>query len=70
MRRNYGGLGFVAFVLFLTFVAIPKNLLSFFIKGSFDHIKAFVKAVIWNVKDAFSTPVKQKVDAQSELSLM
>jgi GT2 family glycosyltransferase len=70
MRRNYGGLGFVAFVLFLTFVAIPKNVLSFFIKGSFDHIKAFTKAVVWNVKDAFSTPTKQNVDAQSELSLV
>jgi GT2 family glycosyltransferase len=68
MRRNYGGLGFVAFVLFLTFVAIPKNLLSFFIKGSFDHIKAFIKAVIWNVKDAFSTPSKQNATTQSELT--
>jgi hypothetical protein len=63
MRRNYGGLGFVAFVLFLTFVAIPKNILSFFINGAFDHIKAFTKAVVWNVKDAFSTPTKQNVDA-------
>jgi GT2 family glycosyltransferase len=68
MRRNYGGLGFVAFVLFLTFVAIPKNLLSFFIKGAFDHIKAFIKAVIWNVKDAFSTPSKQNATTQSELT--
>jgi GT2 family glycosyltransferase len=70
MRRNYGGLGFVAFVLFLTFVAIPKNILSFFVKGAFDHIKAFTKAVVWNVKDAFYTPTKQNMDAQSELSLV
>jgi GT2 family glycosyltransferase len=54
MRRNFGGWSLVGFILFLTFVTIPKNLLLFVLKGQFDHAKVFLKAIWWNVKDWFS----------------
>jgi GT2 family glycosyltransferase len=55
MRRNFGSIGFVLFCLFLTFVTIPKNVLKYLLTGQFDHAKVFLKAVFWNVKDAFSS---------------
>jgi GT2 family glycosyltransferase len=68
MRRNYGGFSFVAFVLFLTFVAIPKHILTFLQRGSFDHIKAFSKAMMWNITDWFSKIYRQNTAAKAELS--
>jgi GT2 family glycosyltransferase len=59
MRRNYSGLGFVAFVLFLIFIAVPKNVLTFILRGSFDHAQVFIKAIFWNIKDWFSTFYKK-----------
>ena len=53
MRRNFSGLPFFGFSLFLTFVTIPKNILLFLLRGQFDHAKVFLKAVFWNVKNAF-----------------
>jgi GT2 family glycosyltransferase len=67
MRRNYGGLSFVAFLLFLTFVAIPKNLLGFILRGSFDHAKVFIKAIVWNIKDGFVKIFKQNPSNQTTL---
>jgi GT2 family glycosyltransferase len=67
MRRNYGGLGFVAFLVFLTFVAIPKNILTFILRGSFDHAKVFVKAIVWNIKDGLLSLFKQNPSSQTTL---
>ncbi len=67
MRRNYGGLNFGAFLLFLTFVAIPKNILTFILRGSFDHAKVFIKAIFWNVKDGFVNIFKQNPSNQTTL---
>jgi GT2 family glycosyltransferase len=53
IRRNFGGLSFLGFALFLTFVTVPKNLLMFLLRGQFDHAKVFLKAIFWNIKDAF-----------------
>lgn len=50
MRRNFKGLPFIGFSLFLTFVTIPKNILQFLLRGQFDHAKAFLKAVFWHIK--------------------
>lgn len=64
MRRNFGGIGFFLFSLFLSFVTIPKNLFKYFVNGEFDHAKVFLKAVVWNIKDAFNP---KKMDAQTEM---
>ena len=67
MRRNFGGLSFLAFLLFLTFVAIPKNLLGFLLRGSFDHAKVFIKAIFWNIKDSLLKIFKQNPSSQTTL---
>jgi hypothetical protein len=50
MRRNFSTIRLLPFFLFLAFVTIPKNLLVFILRGQFDHAKAFLKAVFWNIK--------------------
>jgi GT2 family glycosyltransferase len=60
MRRNFGGLSFVGFALFLTFVTIPKNILMYLLRGQLDHAKVFLKAIFWNIKDAFTTLFRGK----------
>lgn len=49
MRRNKQGLRFIFFSLFLIFFTIPKNALVYLVKGQFDHLKAFLAAIWWNV---------------------
>ena len=68
MRRNYGGFSFGAFVLFLLFIAVPKNILTFILRGSSHHIKPFAKAIFWNVKDWLSKIYKRNNAAQAKLS--
>lgn len=49
MRRNKT-LGQVAiFTLFLLFFTIPKNVLMHVVKGEWTHVKAFLKAIWWNI---------------------
>ena len=68
MRRNYSGLGFLAFTLFMLFVAIPKNVLTFILRGPSGHAKVFIKAIVWNIKDSFSKIYKQNPASQSALA--
>lgn len=49
MRRHRTTLQVLIFSLFLTFFTIPKHLLLFAIKGEWSHIKAFTKAIWWNI---------------------
>ncbi|MBL7816276.1 MAG: glycosyltransferase family 2 protein [Saprospiraceae bacterium] len=60
MRRNFQGLNFLMFCLFLTFITIPKNLLKYLFKGEFAHAKAFLKAIFWNINDGFTHFFKDK----------
>jgi GT2 family glycosyltransferase len=66
MRRNFGGLGFVLFSLFLICVTIPKNVLKYFVTGQFDHAKVFLKAVFWNIKDTvISKKLNEKIESRN-----
>ncbi len=49
MRRHHGGLSLFIFYLFLLFFTIPKNTLKFLIQGDFAHVKAFWRAILWNI---------------------
>ncbi len=49
MRRNFGGINFIFFCLFLMFITVPKNLLTFILRGRFEHAKVFIKAIAWNI---------------------
>jgi GT2 family glycosyltransferase len=53
MRRNMGILPLIGFFFFLILFTIPKNVIVFALKGKISHLKAFLKAVWWNVKDVF-----------------
>ncbi|MBP7273876.1 MAG: glycosyltransferase family 2 protein [Saprospiraceae bacterium] len=48
MRRNSTFIEFSAFILFLVFFTIPKNTITFFLKGKKGQLKAFFDAISWN----------------------
>lgn len=52
MRRNRGWASWVAFLPFLALITVPKNLLTYALRGRWDLAKAFAGAVTWNVRDA------------------
>lgn len=54
MRRNQSILQLTAFTLFLLFFTLPKNILMYLVKRDFMHLKAFLKAIWWNILDVFS----------------
>ena len=70
VRRNRSSIQVFMFYLFLIFFTIPKNTLSFAIKGQWDHIRVFFKAIWWNftrqdrflktVNDGSSTVIASK----------
>lgn len=54
MRRNHSAWQIAAFTLFLTFFTIPKNVLVYLLKRDFKELRAFAKAIWWNILDVFS----------------
>jgi GT2 family glycosyltransferase len=53
MRRNFGFLALIGFVLFLIFFTIPKNTITYLLKGKWNHLAVFYKAILWNIIDFF-----------------
>jgi GT2 family glycosyltransferase len=51
MRRNTNTLEFSLFFIYLIFLTIPKNIFTFLLKGQFQHLKAFLEAMLWNIKN-------------------
>jgi GT2 family glycosyltransferase len=51
MRRNTNSFELACFLLYLIFLTIPKNIFTFLIKRQFEHLKAFYKAMIWNIEN-------------------
>ncbi|MEM8762253.1 MAG: glycosyltransferase family 2 protein [Bacteroidota bacterium] len=48
-RRNFKPLSLFVSLVFQVLVSIPKNLLKFTVKREFEHLKAFWRAVSWNL---------------------
>ncbi len=48
-RRNFKPLQLCISLLFQGLVSIPKNSLKFLVRREFEHLKAFWKAVTWNL---------------------
>jgi GT2 family glycosyltransferase len=51
MRRNTKPFELACFVFYLILLTIPKNIFTFLFKRQFQHLKAFVNAMIWNIKN-------------------
>lgn len=49
MRRNAAPLHLLAFTLFFSLVTFPRWVCQYSLSGSFGELKAFVKAVLWNI---------------------
>jgi GT2 family glycosyltransferase len=48
-RRNFSGFPFLVSWGFQSFVSIPKNTLMYLFTGQIGHLKAYLKAIFWNV---------------------
>lgn len=53
MRRNTNGFELTCFLVYLILLTIPKNIITFLVKRQFNHLRAFITALIWNVKNIF-----------------
>ncbi|MBO9703755.1 MAG: glycosyltransferase family 2 protein [Sporocytophaga sp.] len=51
MRRNVKGLTLYLSMIYFTFVALPKNLLTYLFSKKVDFAKAFMKGYLWNFKN-------------------
>lgn len=49
MRRNVKGTPWIIFMLYLTFITVPKNTFIFLFKKELDHLNAFWKGLRWNL---------------------
>lgn len=53
MRRNVRGYKSIIPILFQLMVAIPKNMAQFIIQGRIDLLRAYCRAVGWQIRTAF-----------------
>ncbi|MDT8304025.1 MAG: glycosyltransferase family 2 protein [Sedimentisphaerales bacterium] len=49
IRRNFSGLSYLISILFLLFISVPKNIITFTLKGDFKLLSAYLKGVGWHV---------------------
>jgi len=49
MKRNMPSLNFCIFIVYFIFLTVPKNSLTFLLKGQMAHFRAFWKGVFWNI---------------------
>ena len=54
MQRNMKALYFIIFLLYFSFITIPKNTLFFFIKGQKAHLKSFWKGIMWHFNSSIT----------------
>ena len=47
MRRNAPLPGLLVFTLYFTFFTVPKNTLTFLLKGQKAHLRSFWKGILW-----------------------
>jgi GT2 family glycosyltransferase len=68
MRRNTNKFEFSCFLIYLSLLTIPKNIFTFLLKGQIQHLKAFAKAIDWNIRNIHiykHTPFRTKLDQVS-----
>lgn len=51
MRRHRKSWQIMLFSLFLIFATIPKNTIKFILARRWDNLKAFYKAIVWNINN-------------------
>jgi GT2 family glycosyltransferase len=49
MRRNSSGMAFVSGLLFFAFIAAPRNIFKYALKGKMPLVRSFIKGVSWNI---------------------
>lgn len=52
LRRNTFGLQRILMYIYYFMIAVPKNMLSYILKGDMPHFKAFWKGLIWNFSNS------------------
>ena len=57
LRRNVTGFTFMVAVLFQLLVAIPKNMVVFYLKNDKGHFRSYVRAILWHAKNLFSKEI-------------
>jgi len=56
MRRNKSGIQTILFCIFFGIATFPKNAIMFAVKGQWDHLKAFCRAITWNITHEKKSP--------------
>jgi GT2 family glycosyltransferase len=58
MRRNASEIRFVLFLLFFSFVSLPKAALVCLLLGRFKELALLTQAVVWNLRNTQFSPVR------------
>ena len=54
MQRNMKLLYFLIFLLYFSFITIPKNTLFFYLKGQKAHLRSFWKGIMWHFNSSIT----------------
>ncbi|PWT75991.1 MAG: dTDP-Rha--alpha-D-GlcNAc-pyrophosphate polyprenol alpha-3-L-rhamnosyltransferase [Bacteroidetes bacterium] len=57
MRRNGNLFQRLVFYLFFIFFTVPKAIFKYLLKGQFEHLQLFLKAVWWNLRSPSTSPI-------------
>ena len=57
MRRNTNTFQLFIFTLFFSLFSLPKSVLTYLVKGQFEHLRNFLRGVAWNLYSSTDSPV-------------
>lgn len=61
MRRNIHGFKFFIGILFQLFFSIPKNAFFYLLKGKFKLFYAYIRAILWHIKNLFNKDLHSNI---------
>jgi len=61
LRRNVNGWRFALAILYQAFIAIPKNMLVYLVKGEFKLLAAYKNGIGWHFSNAFNRDIHKNV---------
>lgn len=67
MRRNFSCFNLLCFYLFFSLLTMPKTFLKYIVRGQWEHLRSFYRALAWNLQ--YKNPEKDRKTRIHDIAL-
>ena len=67
MRRNFNLYQLASFYLFFSLFTVPKTFLKYILRGQWEHLRSFCRALLWNIQ--YNNPLEDRKTYLKDIAL-